>query len=173
MLLSYKFYTFSQPFSQIPNKFYGRKFQNIHLTQPKIKIKTPFIHELGERRKKEWEIEGKRGSEWMEAAAARSGGFGGGVGLVVRVGQISDWWWRPNRPVHWRAWWSTACGRLSRLELNLYLSVHGWRSERWVLGVCGSLMREGWAEIFQVCDVCECVWGMCEKCKTLEGKIIV
>ena len=83
MLLSYKFYTFSQPFSQLPNKFYGRKFQNIHLTQPKIKIKTYFIHKLGERRKKEWEIEGKRdrlgkrGSKWMEAAVAKSAISGG------------------------------------------------------------------------------------------------
>ena len=23
-------------------------------------------------------------------------------------------------------------------------SVHGWQSKRWVLGVCGSVMREGW-----------------------------
>ena len=78
MSFSYKFYTFSQH----PNKFYNRKFQNIHLTQPKIKIKTSFIHKLCERKKKEWEIEGKKGSEWMEAAAARLGGFGGGVEWV-------------------------------------------------------------------------------------------
>ena len=32
--------TFSQPFSWHSNKFYYRKFQYIHLTQPKIKIKT-------------------------------------------------------------------------------------------------------------------------------------
>ena len=49
MLFSYKFYTFSQ----LLNKFYNRKFQNIHLTQPKFKIKISFIHKLGERRKKE------------------------------------------------------------------------------------------------------------------------
>ena len=30
-----------------------------------------------------------------------------------------------DREVRWRAWWSTACGRLSRSELNLYSSVHG------------------------------------------------
>ena len=23
-------------------------------------------------------------------------------------------------------------------------SVHGWQSKRWVLGVCGTVMREGW-----------------------------
>ena len=33
MLFSYKFFTFSQLFSQHPNKFYYRKFQNIHLTK--------------------------------------------------------------------------------------------------------------------------------------------
>ena len=47
----------------------------------------------------------------MDAAVARSGGFGGGV----------EWTgsrWRPDRPVRWRAWWSSACGRLSRSELN-------------------------------------------------------
>ena len=32
ILFSYKIFTFSQPFSQQPNKFYYRKFQNIHLT---------------------------------------------------------------------------------------------------------------------------------------------
>ena len=45
MSFSYKCFTFSQPFSQFPNKFYNRKFQNTHLTQPKIKIK-PFIHNI-------------------------------------------------------------------------------------------------------------------------------
>ena len=38
-----------------------------------------------------------------------------------------------------------ACSRLSRSELNLYSSMHGWQSERWVLGVYGSVMREGWS----------------------------
>ena len=70
-------------------------------------------------------------------------------GLVIIGGQIGDQWWWPDRPVRWRAWWSTACGRLSRSELNLYSSVHGWRLERWVLGVCRSVMREWWAEIFK------------------------
>ena len=37
------------------------------------------FHKLNERGKKEREIEGKRESEWMEAAVVRSGGFGGGV----------------------------------------------------------------------------------------------
>ena len=41
MLFSYKCFTFSQ----LPNKFYNKKFQNIHLTQLKIKIKS-FIHNI-------------------------------------------------------------------------------------------------------------------------------
>ena len=32
ILFSYKIFTFSQPFSQQPNKFYYWKIQNIHLT---------------------------------------------------------------------------------------------------------------------------------------------
>jgi len=40
MLFFYKFFTFSQ----LLNKFY--KIQNIHLIQPKIKIKTSFIHKI-------------------------------------------------------------------------------------------------------------------------------
>ena len=81
-------------------------------------------------------------------------------GLVVGGGQISDQWWRPDRPVHWRDWWSIAYGQLSRSELNLYSSVHSWRSERWALSVCGSVMREGWAEIFK----CVMSVSACEDC---------
>ena len=60
-------------------------------------------------------------------------------GLVVDGNQIDDRWWRPDQPV----WWSIACDQLLRSELNLYSSMHGWRSEMWVLGVCGSVMRRG------------------------------
>ena len=35
----YQFLTFSQPFSQLPNKFHNRKFQYINLKQTKIKTK--------------------------------------------------------------------------------------------------------------------------------------
>ena len=42
MLFFYKCFTFPQPFSQLPNKFYNIKF---HLTQPNIKIKS-FIHNI-------------------------------------------------------------------------------------------------------------------------------
>ena len=31
-------------------------------------------------------------------------------------------------------------GLRTRSKVNLYLLVHGWRSERWVLGVCGSVI---------------------------------
>ena len=75
------------------------------------------------------------------------GGGGGQIGWV--------WGWSGV------GWWSVAARsanaleslvehglrsiRLSRSELNLYSSVHDWRSEMWVLGVCGSVMREGWS----------------------------
>ena len=90
MLFSYKFFTFSQLFSQHPNKFYYRKIQNIHLTQPKIKIKT-----LSKRKKewdwreKEWQIQGKR--------EIRVGGFGGGVEWTSGQWRL-DWWrWARGR----------------------------------------------------------------------------
>ena len=79
MLFSYKIFTFSQ----LPNKFYNRKILNIHLTQPKIKIKTSFIHKLGERRKKEWEIEGKRDRLVWEMGLRN--GFVGVVGSLEWV----------------------------------------------------------------------------------------
>ena len=70
MLFSYKIFTFSHLFSQLPNKFYNRKFQNIHLTQQKIKIKT-FIHNIyiiyslrGGR--KSQRLRERERSEWME-----------------------------------------------------------------------------------------------------------
>ena len=93
--------------------------------------------------------------------AARSDGFGGGVEWVGGR-------WQPNRQ-------SVAAARsarvleslvehglrqLSRSELNLYSSVHGWRSKRWVLGVRGSVMREGWVEIFK----CVMFVSVCEDC---------
>ena len=78
MLFFYKIFTFSQ----LPNKFYIKKFQNIHLTQTKIKIKTysQHIHDIsvGEgarksERLREREIDRKRERlEWMRTAAARS-----------------------------------------------------------------------------------------------------
>ena len=59
--------------------FITKKIHNIHFTQPKIKINTFFIHKLSERRKKEWEIEGKR--DW---SGKRIGvdGSGGQIGWV-------------------------------------------------------------------------------------------
>ena len=77
MLFFYKIFTFSQ----LPNKFYIKKFQNIHLTQTKIKIKTysQHIHDIsmGEgarnERLREREIDRKRErSEWMRMVATRS-----------------------------------------------------------------------------------------------------
>ena len=66
ILFSYKFFTFSQ----FPKKFYIKKFQNIHLTQPKIKIKTysEHIHDIsvGEGVRKSERLRERERSEWME-----------------------------------------------------------------------------------------------------------
>ena len=66
ILFSYKIFTFSQ----FPNKFYIKKFQNIHLTQPKIKIKTysEHIHDIsvGEGVRKSERLRERERSEWME-----------------------------------------------------------------------------------------------------------
>ena len=66
ILFSYKFFTFSQ----FQNKFYIKKFQNIHLTQPKIKIKTysEHIHDIsvGEGVRKSERLRERERSEWME-----------------------------------------------------------------------------------------------------------
>ena len=94
MLFFYKFFTFSQPFSQLPNKFYIRKFQNIHLTQPKIKIKiySQHIHDIfvGEGARKSERLRERERSEWMEDG-------GGQIGWV--------WGWSGV------GWWSVAASR--------------------------------------------------------------
>ena len=58
MLFSYKIFTFSQPFSQIPNKFYNRKFQYIQLTKQKSISSIHSQAELGQTKR-----EGGRKSE--------------------------------------------------------------------------------------------------------------
>ena len=70
MLFSYKIFTFSQPFFQLLNKFYNKKFQNIHLTQPNIKIKTfLFTNSVRGGRKserlREREIDWERDGDWI------------------------------------------------------------------------------------------------------------
>ena len=99
MLFSYKIFIFSQPFSQHPNKFYYRKFQNIHLTKPKIKIKTLSKRKKEwDRREKEWQIEGKRDRSGKREIIVDGGQWrpdrvGLGVewsGLVVGGDQIDD-----------------------------------------------------------------------------------
>ena len=66
MLFFYKIFTFSQ----LPNKFYIKKFQNIHLTQSKIKIKTysKHIHDIFVREgaRKSERLRERERSEWME-----------------------------------------------------------------------------------------------------------
>ena len=58
---------------------------------------------------------------------------------MVGGGQIGDHWWQPDLPMH-------------------------WRSERWVLGVCRSVMTEGWVHDLgggartSVRERMSCVW---------------
>jgi len=96
MLFSYQFFTFSQ----LSNKFYIRNFQNIHLTQPKIKIKTysEYIHDIsmgeGARKseilkgKKEIGVDGgrRRGSVIWAMGRCDLGRGGGGGGGTIWVG---------------------------------------------------------------------------------------
>ena len=76
-------------FSQLPNKY-------IALTQPKIKIKTFFIHKLVKSRKREnegkRENKGKRWSESMEDSGGQIGWVWGWSG----VEWVGDRWW-PDR----------------------------------------------------------------------------
>ena len=79
----------------------------------------------------------KRELEWMEAAAVRSGGFGGGVEWAgVR--------WRPN----WRL--VVVASALESLVEHGLRSVVKIRAHRCMAGDRrgGLVMRDGWAEIW-------------------------
>ena len=84
MLSSYKIFTFSQHL----NKFYYRKFQYIHLTHPKIKIKILSKGRKWDRREKEWLIEGKRD---RSVAARKRSELCGGRRRPDRVGLGLEW----------------------------------------------------------------------------------
>ena len=188
MLFSYKFLTFSQ----FRNKFYIRKSTTTHIPtpteNPPLSTQNPPPHntkppkhhphhhnnnkKIRDQREKDWEIEGKR--DWLgkrDRCSVVAMIFNGGdeISLGWVENEISLEWWRQERDARlrsrWWRHWSMACGRLSRSELNLYSSVHGWRSERWVLGVCGLVMREGWAEIFN------CVMSMRSGLVISDGQI--
>ena len=172
MLFSYKFFTFSQPFSQHPNKFYYRKFQNIHLTQPKIKIKTLI------KRKKEWDW---RETKWQPNPKSKPSQIPihrtnhSQIPITCNHQQQST-----TTEIYTHHWNNTTHHRNSNSTHNSKLwqskattdgkqakaTTHGkWtpaseshdpgqqtqasktshsRSKRWVLGVCGLVMREGW-----------------------------
>ena len=104
MLFSYKFFTFSQPFSQFPNKFYikkststHRKFTTIHTKPTTTPQKPPNHHphhhnnnkKIRDQREKDWEIEGKRDRsrkrDQSSAATTRSV-LGGDNGAWPTVG---------------------------------------------------------------------------------------
>ena len=174
MLFSYKFFTFSQPFSQHPNKFYYRKFQNIHLTQPKIKIKTLI------KRKKEWD---RRETEWQPNPKSKPSQIPIHKTNHSQIPITCNHQQQPtsteiythhcNNTTHHRNSNSTHGSKLWQLKATTdskqaKATTHGkWtpaseshdprqqtqaskmlpsRLERWVLGVCGSVMREGWID---------------------------
>ena len=59
MLFSYKFFTFSQPFSQLPNKFYIKKSTTTH-TPPQQQQQKSEIKERKIKRLREREIDRER-----------------------------------------------------------------------------------------------------------------
>ena len=116
MLFSYNFFTFSQPFSQLPYKFYNRKIQNIHLTQPKIKIKMEWVRRSGF---EEWvfrvsgmgvvgcnqirlSLNKKKWRGWLSWRGLRTTPYGLGItrrrwrGLPTRVG-LNRWVYASNK----------------------------------------------------------------------------
>ena len=137
MLFSYKFFTLSQSFSQLPNKFYIRKST---ITHTPASIENPPPPTPPRQQQKNQRLKREKLRDWGKERSIFSGGD-----------KISLGWWRREQDARlrsrWWQCWSTAYGRLSRSELNPYLSVHGLWSVRWILGVYGSVMREGWAEI--------------------------
>ena len=180
MLFSYKFFIFSQ----LPNKFYNRKFQNIHLTQPKIKIKT-FIHNIymiySMRRggKSERLTVGLR--DWLRQRWI--GDVGGGYGFTG-VRESDSWAEVCGSEVRWGRWtqielkqWrkltgTEACGSVALVGLWVELGLawgRGWSSlplSCWWM-VTTELGESVWCLWVRV----RSVWGLCEKCKTIEGKI--
>ena len=170
MLFSYKFFTFSQH----PNKFFYRKFQNIYLTQPKIKIKTLI------KRKKEWD---RRETEWQPNPKSKPSQIPIHRTNHSQIPITCNHQHQPttteiythhrNNTTHHRNSNSTHNSKLwqSKATTNgkqAKATTHGkWtpaseshdpgqqtqvsktshsRSERWVLGVCGLVMREGWID---------------------------
>ena len=94
---------------------------------------------------------GRRRPDWAGLGVEWSG-------LVIGGGQIGDRWWRLDRPVRWRAWWSTDCGQLSRSVSSLGLwatrsmvrSRGGSNGGGWVVGyrsvTCSWRFSHGWSK---------------------------
>ena len=80
MLFSYYFLTFSYPFSQLPNKFYNRKFQYINLKKQKSKQH----HSLNSTIRLNWEREEER--------VIKNGGKGRDRSWVTTIGQLDQSW---------------------------------------------------------------------------------
>ena len=158
MLFFYKIFTFSQ----LTNKFYIKKFQNIQLTQTKIKIKTYTWYIYGRMSKKEWEIEGKRDrSEKREIRVDEDGD--GQIGEVEQKGEEKL---RKKREKRGRRWGGTIW-TMGRRDLG-----RGGGTIWAGLGLAGrSELGVGmWVELRLVYGL-ELKWGwcVCEEWVILEG----
>ena len=108
MLFFYKFFTFSWPFSQLPNKFYIRKSTTTHTQaptkNPPLSTQNPPTTQHKNHQntttttKTKKKIKDQRLRDWGKERSVFSGGNEIGLG----------WWWR-----------CMACGRLPRSKLNL------------------------------------------------------
>ena len=135
-------------FSYNPNKYYYIESKYINNKINKNQNKNIIYSQTqweGEERASDWgkKRSKKRDSEWMEAAAVRSGAFGGGVEWVGGR-------WQPDR------WLAVAASALESLvEHGLWLVVK-IRARRCMAGDQrgGLVMRKGWAEIW----VDRCLW---------------
>ena len=104
---------------------------------------------------------------------------GGGYGFFG-VRESDSWVEVCGSEVRW--------GRWTQIELKQWrkltgAEVYGSATLIWLGMELGLAWRRGWSSLSlsrgewsqlsleKVCDVCECVWEVCEKCKTIEGKI--
>ena len=113
----YWFLTFSQLFSQLPNKFYNRKYQYIQLTKQKSISSIHSQAELGQ-----IEREGGRKSERLRKRE------------IDRVNEISLGWWQRERDARLRSRWLRRWARgRRRVEKKKKKKKEAWpvQSRQW------------------------------------------
>ena len=153
MLFSYYFLTFSHPFSQLPNKFYNRKFQSINLKKQKSKQH----HSLNSTVRSNWEREEER--------VIKNGGKGrdrSGWWVTTRRWRDRSGWWVTTRE-QWDWWWVMTRGRRDRswvmtalMRLVLGGSVWGdaiFGGSVWVDQSSVGYNRSGWISLWWWCDL--------------------